>query len=171
MVINAEGTDIHSLIEEGIDSADLFIAVTNTDATNILCALLMKQYGAARTLALINTPELLKLAPTLGIDAYVSPRLSAAGAILKYVRRGGVISLTTIEGSNSEVLEFEVKQSNCAINKPLKDIKFPNGAIIGAIVRDSSYEIASGDSQLLQGDRVVVFALPESLSKVEKFFE
>ncbi|OQY23837.1 MAG: Trk system potassium transport protein TrkA [Desulfobacteraceae bacterium 4572_35.2] len=164
MVINVEGTDIHALIEEGINNADVFIAVTEKDETNILCALLAKQHGASRTLALISKPELLNLAPSLGIDACVSPRLSAAGAILKYVRRGGVISLATIEGSNSEVLEFEVQQSSAIIGIPLKEINFPNGAIIGVIVHGSSYEIATA------GDRVVVFALPDSLSKIEKFF-
>jgi trk system potassium uptake protein TrkA len=171
MVINAAGTDIQALIEEGIQNADLFIAVTSTDETNILCSLLIKQHSNARTLALINAPELLTLAPSLGIDACVSPRLSAAGAILKYVRRGGVISLTTIEGSNSEVLEFEVKQGSKASNKTLQELNFPHDAIIGAIVRDSSYEIATGISKLQQGDRVVVFALPQALNQVEKFFE
>lgn len=171
MVINAEGTDIHALVEEGINNADVFIAVTDKDETNILCALLAKQHGASRTLALINKPELLNLAPSLGIDACVSPRLSAAAAILKYVRRGGVISLATIEGSNSEALEFEVQQGSPIIAKPLKEINFPNGAIIGVIVHESSYEIATGDSTLAAGDRVVVFVLPESLTKIEKFFE
>jgi len=171
MVINAEGTDIHALVEEGINNADVFISVTEKDETNILCALLAKQHGANRTLALINKPELLNLAPSLGIDACVSPRLSAAGAILKYVRRGGVISLATIEGSNSEVLEFEVQPNSEIIGTPLKDIHFPNGAIIGVIVHGSSYEIASGDSLLAAGDRVVVFALPDALNKIEKFFE
>lgn len=171
MVINVEGTDIHALVEEGINNADVFISVTEKDETNILCALLAKQHGASRTLALINKPELLNLAPSLGIDACVSPRLSAAGAILKYVRRGGVISLATIEGSNSEVLEFEVQQNSEIIGTPLKEINFPNGAIIGVIVHGSSYEIATGESVLAAGDRVVVFALPDSLTKIEKFFE
>ncbi len=171
MVINVEGTDIHALVEEGISNADVFISVTEKDETNILCALLAKQHGASRTLALINKPELLNLAPSLGIDACVSPRLSAAGAILKYVRRGGVISLATIEGSNSEALEFEVQQDSETIGTPLKELNFPNGAIIGVIVHGSSYEIATGDSILAAGDRVVVFALPDSLSKIEKFFE
>lgn len=171
MVINAEGTDVHALVEEGVDNADVFIAVTGRDETNILCALLAKQHGANRILALINAPELLNLAPTLGIDACVSPRLSAAGAILKYVRRGGVISLATIEGSNAEALEFEVKKDCDFIDTALKDLHFPTGAIIGAIVHGSSHEIATGESQLQAGDRVVVFALPESLNQVEKFFE
>ena len=170
MVINAVGTDIHALVEEGIDSADVFIAVTGNDETNILCALLAKQHGAARTLALVNKPELINLAPTLGIDACVSPRLCAAGAILKYVRRGSIVSIAAIEGSNSEVLEFVVQQQCSGIGKTLKNIKFPQGAIIGAIVHGNDYEVASGDSILQADDRVVVFTLPEALTKVEKFF-
>jgi len=170
LVINTEGTDIRTLVDEGIEDAEFFIAVTENDETNILCSLLAKQHGAKRTLTLVNQPELLNLAPTLGIDAVVSPRIAAAGAILKYVRRGTVISLAAIEGSNAEVLEVLVKPDNEAIGKPLKDLDFPSGAIIGAIVRSDSYEIPTGDCTLQANDRVVVFALPEALPKVERFF-
>ena len=171
MVIHADGTDIRTLIDEGVENADVFIAVTDNDETNILCSLLCKKHGARRALALVNNPELVNLAPTLGLDASVSPRLAAAGAILKYVRRGGVISLATVEGSNSEVLEIEVKQGSGIENKALQDLHFPAGAIIGAIVRGTTYEIPSGESRLKEGDRVVIFALPGALAKVERFFE
>ncbi|MBN2644973.1 MAG: Trk system potassium transporter TrkA [Desulfuromonadaceae bacterium] len=170
MVIHADGTDIHALLEEGLEHADIFIAVTNSDETNILTSLLYKQHNSGRTLARINKPELLNLAPNLGIDACISPRLSAAGAILKYVRRGSVISLATIEGSNAEVLEVEVNQGNPHVDIPLGSLNFPKGAIIGAIVRGSTYEIATGSSVLKAGDRVVTFTLPEALARVEKFF-
>ena len=170
MVIHAEGTDVRTLIEEGIEAADVYIAVTDNDETNILCSLLGKQHGARRTLTLVNRPEFLSLAPTLGIDACISPRLAAAGTILKYVRRGEVISLAAIEGSNAEVLEIQVKMGCRTLGKPLKEIHFPEGAIIGAIVRGPTYEIPTGESRLEAGDRVVVFALPEALHRVERFF-
>lgn len=169
MIIQAEGNDIRTLLEEGVGSADIFIAVTENDETNILCSLLCKQHGAKRTISLINQHELLRLAPTLGIDACVSPRISAAGAILKYVRRGEIISLCTIEGSNAEVIELKVKNiTSC--NKPLKNLSFPDGAIIGAIVRENHFEIATGETTLQLGDRVVIFALPGSLPQIERFF-
>lgn len=171
MIIHAEGTEIDTLIEEGIEEADVFIAVTGNDESNILCSLLARQHGARRVMALVNKPELLTLAGSLGIDACVSPRLAAAGAILKYVRRGEVISLATIEGSNAEVLEIEVKAGRQVIGKKLKILHFPQGAIIGAIVRGQNYEIPTGDSTLEAGDRVVIFALPGALAKVERFFE
>jgi trk system potassium uptake protein len=171
MVIHSEGNDIRTLIDEGVEGADVFIAVTDNDETNILCSLLARQHGARRTLSLVNRPEFLTLAPTLGVDACISPRLAAAGAILKYVRRGGVISLATVEGSNAEVLELEIKPGNPIIGKALKEIDFPEGAIVGAVVHKQSYEIPTGESRLLAGDHVVIFALPEALHKVERFFE
>jgi trk system potassium uptake protein TrkA len=171
MVIHAEGTDIRTLLDEGVADADVFIAVTDDDRTNILCSLLCRHHGTHRTLCLVNLPELLELAPSLGIDACVSPRLSAAGAILKHVRRGQVLSLATIEGSNAEAMEILVKKGSALIDKPLRTLDFPTGAIIGAIVHRNSYEIADGDSRLHEGDRALVFALPEALGKVERFFE
>lgn len=171
MVIHAEGTDIRVLLDEGVADADVFIAATENDETNILCSLLCKHHGTHRTLSLVNRPEFLELAPSLGVDACVSPRLAAAGAILKFVRRGNVISLATIEGSNSEVMEIEVKPGSPIVGTPIKELNFPRGAIIGAIVHKQSYEIPDGESCLKVGDLVLVFALPEALAKVERFFE
>ncbi|MDF1581383.1 MAG: Trk system potassium transporter TrkA [Desulfuromonadales bacterium] len=170
LVIHAEGSDIHTLQDEGIEGADVFIAATENDESNILCSLLAKQHGAKRIMTLINQPELFSLASTLGIDVCVSPRIAAAGAILKYVRRGDIVSVATIEGSNSEILELEVKADCAIVNLPLKDLSFPRGAVIGAIVRGKEYEIPTGDSILTAGDRVVVFALPGAFAKVEGFF-
>ncbi len=171
MVICAEGTDVRTLVDEGIEGADVFISVTDKDETNILCALLGKQHGCKRTISLVNKPELLNLAPTLGVDACVAPRQAAAGAILKYVRRGDIISMAAIEESNSEVLEIKVKADSGILKTPLKKLHFPAGAIIGAIVRGDDYQIPTGESTFEASDRVVVFALPGALPKVERFFD
>ncbi|MDY0185051.1 MAG: Trk system potassium transporter TrkA, partial [Desulfuromonadaceae bacterium] len=129
-VIQADGNDMQALLEEGLAQAELFIAVTGSDETNILCSLLYKQQAQGRALALINRPELLNLAPGLGIDACVSPRMAAAGAMLKYVRSGSVVSISTVEGSNAEVLEMEVMAGNSHIDVPLKSMNFPKGALV-----------------------------------------
>lgn len=170
VVINAEGLDLQTLLDEGLEDADVFVAVTDNDQTNILTCLLAKQNSVKRTLALVSQPELIDLASDLGIDACVSPRMAAAGTILKFVRRGDIISLTAVEDSDSEVLEFEIKKDSGLLDVPLSELHFPRGAIIGAIVRGNSYEIPTGDSQLAEGDRVVIFALPDALQKVERFF-
>jgi len=170
VILWTEGDDIRTLIDEGVEAADIFIAVTENDETNILCALLCKQHGARRTVSLVSKPELLRLAPTLGIDACLSPFIAAASAILKYVRRGEILTLATIEGSNAEVLEVKVREKAKITNVPLKDLDFPEGAIAGFVVRGNHYEIATGETVLEGGDRVVVFSLPRSVPKVERFF-
>lgn len=170
MVIHAEGTDISTLIDEGVEVAEVYIAVTDSDETNILSSLLARQHGAKRTLTLVNSPEMLGLAPTLGIDACISPRIAAASAILKYVRRGDIVSVAAIEGSNAEVLELQVSSGSSMLDRPLSELDFPVGAIIGAIVREGVYQIPDGTCTLQSGDRVVVFALPEAVGKVERFF-
>lgn len=170
LVIQSEPTDLQNMLEEGIAGAEISIAVTDNDETNILASLLAKKHGAKRCLSLINKPELLELAPTLGVDACVSPRQAAAAAILKYVRRGGVIHLTTIEGSNAEVLEIEIPGHSRIIGKPLHKLNFPANAIVATVVQGQRYEIASGETIFRAGDRVVVFALPEAVARVEKFF-
>jgi len=170
VVINADGLDVSTLLDEGLAEADIFIAVTDNDQTNILTCLLARQHQVRRTLALVSQPELIRLASDLGIDACLSPRLAAAGAILKFVRRGEVISLTAVEGSKAEVLEIVISKGSGLVDKPLKDLPFPRGAIIGVIVRGTDYEIPTGESRLSEEDRVVVFTLPEALHKVERFF-
>ncbi|MDO3377607.1 Trk system potassium transporter TrkA [Geoalkalibacter halelectricus] len=171
MIIHTDGTDIRTLSDEGIEGADVFMAVTGNDEDNILCSLLAKKHGAKRALVLVNKPEYLNLAPSLGIDACVSPRLAAGAVILKHVRRGKVLSLATVEGSNAEVLELQIGEDSRILDHPLKSLHFPRGAIIGAIVRDREYLIPTGETVLRPLDRVVVFALPEALHKVERFFE
>jgi len=170
IVLHAEGTDIRTLIDEGVEEAEVFIAATDNDESNILSALLARQHGALRTLSLVNSPEMLGLAPTLGIDACISPRIAAASAILKYVRRGDVVSVSAIEGSNAEALELQVPLESDSIGVPLRQLDFPTGAIIGAVVRDGIYQIPDGETIIQAGDRVVVFALPDAVVKVERFF-
>ncbi len=170
VVLNAEGLDVQTLVDEGLTDADTFIAVTENDQTNILTCLLARQHKVSRTLALVSQPELIGLASELGIDVCISPRLAAAGAILKFVRRGEVVSLTAVEDSNSEVLELIISDDCGLLATPLSQLHFPRGAIIGAIVQGENYEIPTGESVLAAGDRVVVFSLPEALQKVERFF-
>lgn len=170
VVIHADGFDISTLLDEGLEDAGVFIAVTDDDKTNILTCLLARQHRVRRTLALVSQPELIKLASELGIDACISPRLAAAGAILKFVRRGDIVSMAALEGNNAEVLELDMRPDSPLFNKPLADLHFPKGAIIGMIIRENSYDIPTGASRLQPGDRVIVFALPEAVARVERFF-
>ncbi|MCI0682455.1 MAG: Trk system potassium transporter TrkA [Gemmataceae bacterium] len=169
-VIHAEGTDIDALRNEGLAQCDVYVAVTDDEQSNILCSLLAKSYGAKRAIALVNRHELLTLAPSLGVDACVSPRLATAAAVLKSVRRGQVAGIATLEQSDAEVLEMVMPAENGLLRQPLKDVELPRGAIIGAIVRGDTVVIPSGEDRLEPADHVIVFALPNVIHDCERLF-
>jgi trk system potassium uptake protein TrkA len=169
-VINAEGTDLDTLHDEGIEDTDVFVAVTQEDEGNILCSLLAKRRGAKRAIALVSQPQYVYLAPTIGVDACISPRLSTASAILKYVRRGEVLSMAMVEECDAEVMEFLLAEESKILGKPLKDIQIPRGAIIGAVLRGEEVIIPDGQHQLAAGDRAVVFTLPDAVAPLDKLF-
>ena len=169
-VFNTTGTDIDTLINEGLQTADVFIAVTDDDESNILCSLLAKRHGAKRAIALVSQPKYVSLTPALGLDVCISPRLATASAILKYVRSAEVVSMAVIEQSDSEVIEFSLNANSRVLGQPLKLLNVPEGGVVGAIVREDQAIVPTGDDQFLAGDHVVVFSLPEAVPEVSKFF-
>jgi len=170
VVLHAEPTDVATLSAEGLGKADVVIATTENEEANILATLLAKRHGARRGLCLVNRPAYVSLVPTLGIDACISPRLSTASAILKYVRRGGVLNVATVEENQAEVMEMLLTSSPGWVGEPLKALAFPTGAIVGAVVRGTEAFIPTGETVLQPGDRAVIFALPEAVVRVEDFF-
>lgn len=170
VVLNTEGVDIDTLKHEGIDGCDAYVATTPDEQSNILCSLLAKSYGAKRAIAVVDRHEFVALAPSLGVDACVSPRLVTASAVLRYVRPSGVSSVATVEHSNAEVLEIALPPGSPLCGKPLKDLNVPEGMVVGVIVRGDEVVIPSGDDHLDEGDHVIVFTLPEAISRVERFF-
>jgi trk system potassium uptake protein TrkA len=170
VVLNAEGTDVDTLQHEGIADCDVYVAVTDNEQSNILCSLLAKSYGAKRAIALVDRHEFVTLAPSLGVDACVSPRLATASAVVRYVRPTGVTSLATVEHSNAEVLEVVVPAASSILRRPLRELDVPTGAVFGVIVRGEQVVIPSGEDHLEPGDHVIVFALPEAIAPVERFF-
>jgi len=169
-VLNTTGTDVETLVNEGLENADVFIAVTNDDESNILCSLLAKRHGAKRVIALVNQPKYVSLAPTLGVDVCISPRLSTASAIIKYVRQAEVVSVAVIEQSDSEVTEFSLPADSAILQRPLRVLSMPSGSIVGAIVRNGEAIVPDGDDHFEAGDHVIVFSLPEAAPEVARFF-
>jgi len=98
----------------------------------------------------------------------VSPRLSTVSGILQHVRRGKVISVTSIHEDEAEAIEVVALETSDIVNKPLRDIKEPRGAIIGALEREGRIIIPKGDDMVLPGDKVLIFTLSSSIADVEK---
>jgi trk system potassium uptake protein TrkA len=171
LVLNFDGLEANVLLEEGIEKADLIIAVTDSDASNILSSLLAKHHGAKKCITKINRHDFIPLLGKLGIDIALSPREVAADMILRYVRRGAIVSVTTILGSDAEVIELKVPDRPKFKDAPLKSLFFPKGAIVGAIVREKQVFIPSGETTLQPDDNLIIFFTKEAIHHVEAFFE
>jgi trk system potassium uptake protein TrkA len=171
IILNLDGLESRDLLDEGIDRADLVIAATGDDDTNILASLLAKHHGTAKCITRIDRPDFIPLLEKLGIDVALSPRLLAASTILKFVRRGSILSVASLLGTDAEVLEMVVPDKARFRKRPIKELGFPHGANMGAVVRKGKVVIPTGETVLEPGDDVVVFSLRNSVREVERFFE
>ncbi|MEX0602560.1 MAG: Trk system potassium transporter TrkA [Bacteroidota bacterium] len=170
MVIQGEGKDIDLLATEGIIDMDAYIAVTRDEEDNILSCLMAKHLGVKKTIAHIEKLDYIPLANTIGIDSLVNKKLSAANAILKFVRKGEIVSVATLHGVDAEVIEMVAQKGSAVTKKSLRDLHFPEGAIIGCVIHDGAIAIPIGATRIDPHDRVVVFTLPRAIKEVEKFF-
>jgi len=171
ILLNLDGMDSRELLEEGIDRADLVIAVTGDDDVNILSSLLAKHHGTAKCITRIDRPDFIPLLEKLGVDMALSPRLLAAGTILKFVRRGSIRAVANILRVDAEVLEMVVPDKPHFRQQPIRKLRFPDRAIMGAVVRKDRVLIPTGDTILEPKDDVIIFALHDAIPEVELFFE
>jgi len=170
LVIKGDGLDLDLLAMEGLVDMDAFIAATGDDETNIVSCLVAKHLKVPKIISLINRMEYWPIIPAIGIDAYISKQLLTVNSILKFIRHGTVVSVASIPGIAAEVIELIPSKGSEVTRKPLRELDFPKQAIVGAIMRDDHVLIPVGDTQLLPDDKVVLFALPSDIHKVEKLF-
>ena len=168
IVINGDGTDKDLLQEENIGDVDFMVAITGDEENNILMSLLGKGLGAKKTITRVSKLSYIPLVSAIGIDTVVSPRLSAVRAILQYIRRGKIISVAPLKGEHAEAIEAEALDTSDIVNVPLSQVKFPKGAIVGAIVRGEEIIIPRGDSIIMPKDRLIIFSLEKAIPKLEK---
>jgi trk system potassium uptake protein TrkA len=168
IVIHGDGTDKNLLQEENIADVDFMVAVTGDEESNVLISLLAKGLGAKKTITRINKLSYIPLVSAIGIDTVVSSRLSAIRAILQYIRRGRIISVAPLKGEHAEAIEAEALETSDIVNVPLAKVKFPKGALVGAIVRGDEIIIPRGDSIIKPKDRLIILTVQKVLPKLEK---
>ncbi len=168
LVLKADAVDEEFLRSEGISETDAFLAMTDDDEHNALTAMLAKRMGATRVAARTSRMEYQKLISAIGVDVVVNPRAAGASKILQYLRKGKVISVSMLPGEGVEAIEFEAMETSALVGKPLSNVPFPKGAILGAVERDRQFFIPHGSTVIEPGDRVIVFSRREAIPEVEK---
>ena len=170
MVINGDGRNVELLEEEGLEAMDAFICVTENSETNIMSCLMAKSKNVKKAIALVENMDYFQLSHSIGIDTLINKKLLTANTIFRYIRRGEVVDLTTLNSLNAEILEFIVKPESKVNGMQIRDIDFPRSATIGGVIKEGEGVIALGGYKIEAGDRVVVCCLPRALDKVESLF-
>lgn len=170
-VVNGDGRNSDLLAEENIKSYDAFAALSGSDETNVLTCVIAKKFGIERVLAQVENVEYIRIAEELGVDTVINKKLLTAARMLRFTLSGKARTVKYMSGTKAEVLEYTVAPGSSITKGPLKSIGFPTNAIVGGVIRGSEAYIAVGDTTIEAYDRVAVFALPEAVKEVDRFFK
>lgn len=175
VILQGSSSDRDLLVEENIDNADLFLALTNDDEANIMSSLLAKRLGAKKVMTIINNPAYVDLVQGGEIDVAVSPQLATIGTLLAHVRRGDIVSVHSLRRGAAEAIEIVAHgdaKSSKVIGKAIMHINLPPGTTIGAITRADQVIIAHDSTVIESGDHVVMFLVDKKyIRDVERLFQ
>jgi trk system potassium uptake protein TrkA len=168
LVLHGDSMDERLLIDEGVQRAEMFVAALGNETDNIFAALLARRHGARRVAALVDTPEYMPFASTVGVDIVLSPLLSALNPILQFARPGQIVAVRTLREDLVEGVEFDAVKGAGIVGLPLALLHMPHGSLIGAVVRNDEVIIPDSATVVEEGDRVVLFARPALMPRLQR---
>ncbi|RBI71213.1 Trk system potassium transporter TrkA [Roseovarius sp. TE539] len=171
IVLNGDALDSTLLREAGIERADAVLAVTDDDKTNLLAAVRAKSEGCSMAISLVNDPTLVPLLEPMGIDAYINPRATTVSSILRHIRHGRVRGVYSIGDAEAEVIEAQVMSTSSIAGRAIRDIDFPEGVLVGAVLKGGEIRKPTGGLRIEEGDVVVIFAMASEVGRVERLLQ
>ena len=144
-------------------------AVTDDDKTNMLAAVRAKSRGCKKSIALINDPTMSALMEP-SIDA-INPRSTTVSSILRHIRHGKVKNVYSIGDAEAEIIEAQVMSTSLIAGSRIGDIDFPEGVIVGGILKDSVMLKPDSSSKIEEGDVIALFALSKDIPEVERLLQ
>jgi len=171
LVIHADPSNIDILKEEGLERMDAFVALTPNSETNIITSLIAEEVGVYKTIASVDNVNYTHISQNIGIDTIINKKLIAANNIFRFIRRGRVKAIASLHGVDAEMIEFEIHKKNRLLKHPIRNLHLPTQCVIAGVVRGEQSYIPDGDFRFKIKDKVIVFALPEAIRKVEELFK
>ncbi|SFP60316.1 Trk system potassium transporter TrkA [Tranquillimonas alkanivorans] len=171
IVLHGDGLSMELLAEANVSKADAILAVTDDDKTNLLASVRAKSAGCAMAIALVNDPSLQTLMAPLDIDAYINPRATTVSSILRHIRHGRVRGVYSIGDAEAEVIEAQVLSTSPIAGQYIRDIDFPEGVLVGAVLKGEKVVRPVGGTRIDEGDVIVVFAMAADVPEVERLFQ
>ena len=170
LVIQGEATNLELWEQEGLAETGAFLALTTDDEENLLSGLIARNHKVPVVIALLEKLSYVPLVNKVGVNTAVSSRLAIVDTILKYVRRGNILSLATLKNNEAEIIEFMATEHCKLLNTPIKDLKVPPEILFGMVSRGKDIFIPTGYTQFQEDDKVVCIAGPTSRKYLEKVF-
>ncbi len=171
VVIQGVRPDRDLLADEGVAQSDAFVAATGDESLNILAGLVARNVGVSRNIVVVDEPEYIPLAEAVGVDVAMSPLLLCGSRIAHYVLHGGAVSVALLGKEDAQVIEFVVSQNARISKRAVSELEWPRGAVIGAVVRGDTVMAPSESTVVEPGDTVIVAALLDEISGIEKLFK
>ncbi len=177
LIIHGDGTDQEVLDNENIQAADATIALTDMDEENLISSLYAHQCGVPKVILKINRHNYIPIVKKLGLDSIISPKLTTANNILRYVRaldnsQGiAVEKLYKILDDEAEVAEFTAKDSPDLLDIKFKDLNLKKDVLIAALVRNKKIIIPYGSDCIKEGDKVIVVTKTGFISDLNEILE
>lgn len=171
IVLNGDGLDPRLLEEANISKSDVILAVTDDDKTNMLAAVRAKTLGCPRSVVLVNDPSLVPLMGAMGIDAFINPRATTVSSILRHIRHGRVKGVYSIGDAEAEIIEAQVLSTSSLSGQKIKDIDFPEGVLVGGVLKGGKLVMPTGSLRIDEGDVIALFALSKDIPEVERLLQ
>ena len=171
LIINADGSDMDVLKEEGIQDADAFVAVTDSSEANIFACLAAKRFGVRKTIAEVENLDYIPMAEGLDIGTVLNKKTIAASYIYQMLLDASVRGVHNLTSADAEIVEFDAKEGSIVTKRKVKDLDLPAEATIGGIVRAGEGILVNGDTQIIPNDTVVVFCKSHVIRNLERFFK
>ncbi len=171
IVLNGDGLAIELLTEAGADRADAILAVTDDDKTNILAAVRAKSMGCEMAICLVNDPTLVPILSDLDIDAHINPRSTTVSSILRHIRHGRVRGVYSVGDAEAEVIEAQVLSTSPISGQLIRDTGFPEGVLIGAVMKGDRIVKPTGSTRIEEGDIIAIFSMAADVPEVERLLQ
>ena len=171
IVLNGDGLDLELLDEANVTRADAVLAVTDDDKTNLLASVRAKAAGCPLAIALVNDPSLTSLMKPLDIDAFINPRITTVSSILRHIRHGRVRAIYSIGDAEAEVIEAQVLSTSPIAGQQIRDIDFPEGVLVGALMKRGKVVRPTGSMRIEEGDVITLFAMAADVAEVERLLQ
>ena len=171
MVIHGDGRDLSLMREENLDDTDAFIALTPNSEINIISCLTAKKMGVNKTVAMLDNLNFLSMAESLDIGTLINKQAISASNIYRMILKADVSNVKSLMVANADVAEFTAASGSKITKKLIKDQKLPASANLGGLIRNGKGYLINGNTQVIEGDKVVAVCIDKGLKELSALFD